>query len=237
MKLQNRRSHLIAILLSLLALFFSTTNATAQDAPVIGTLSFAKGCTIKVNGRVVPTGYQVHSGDVIATSSSCKAVINLADGGKLSIHTGTKVRVYQDGSNIVAAVLNGGVDYTPSVKPGPGDVPVIVATPGEGVDPLPYLAAFGGVNFPVGGGSTGDTANAALVALLVQNGVPASIALATASTVAKVLKAGGAITVTGANGQQITFGQLGSSGNGGTPVSIRNPNGTVTSSVLPNGTF
>ena len=239
MNIKHRLSHLIAITLSVFALIFSTTHATAQDTPVIGTLDFKSGCTVKVNGAKVESGYQVHAGDVIKTSPSCAAKVRLIEGGSLAITPGTRVRVYLEGNTVVAAVLVGGVNYSPGHTPGSNETPVVVEnSPGDGAEPLPYLPAFGYGSFPIIGGSgSGDTASAALIALLVKNGVPSSIALATASAVSKILAAGGTITIAGSNGRKITFGTLGSSGNGGTPVSVTGSNGTVVTTVLPGGTF
>ena len=240
MNLKNRLSHLIATMLGVLALMFSTTNANAQDTPVIGTINFKAGCTVRVNGSKVENGYQVHAGDVIKTSPSCKATIRLNEGGSLAINPGTRVRVYLEGSTVVAAVLVGGVNYTPGHTPGGNETPVMVDTTNadNGAESLPYVAAFGYGSFPIiGGGGASDSASAALIKLLTDNGVPASIALATASAVSKVLAAGGSITITGANGQKITFGTLGSSGNGGTPVSIKDANGNTVTVVLPGGSI
>ena len=239
MNLKNRLSHLIATMLGVLALMFSTTNANAQDTPVIGTINFKAGCTVLVNGSKVENGYQVHAGDVIKTSRSCKAQIRLTEGGSLAINPGTRVRVYLEGSTVVAAVLIGGVDYTPGHTPGGNETPVIVDNnPGEGSEPLPYVPAFGYGSFPIiGGGGASDVASAALIKLLISNGVPASIALSTAAAISKVLASGGTITIKGANGQQITFGTLGSSGNGGTPVSIKDANGNTVTVVLPGGSI
>ena len=239
MNLKNRLSHLIATMLGMLALMFSTTNANAQDTPVIGTINFKAGCTVRVNGSKVENGYQVHAGDVIKTSPSCAAKVRLTEGGSLAINPGTRVRVYLEGTTVVAAVLVGGVNYTPGHTPGGNENPVIVEnSPGDGAEPLPYLPAFGYGSFPIiGGGGSSDVASAALIKLLIDNGVPSSIALATASAISKVLAAGGTITINGANGKQITFGTLGSGGNGGTPVSIKGPDGSVVTVVLPGGSI
>jgi len=235
MNLKYSFSHLIATMLGMLALMLAPTKATAEESE-LGTLSFPKGTTVTVNGQKVSPGYHVKPGDVITTTG--KATVMLDEGGSLEISPGSKVRVYMEGSTVIAAVLTGGVKYIPSHKPGRDEQPVIVdSNPGSGADPLPYLAAFSGVNFPVGGGSSGAVATAALVNLLIKNGVPASVALSVAGAVDTVLKAGGGITITGANGAKITFGTLGSAGNGATPVVVTAPNGTTSSTTLPAGSI
>ena len=159
MNLTPRLSQLVATVLCALALIFSTTDASAQDSPVIGTLTFARGCTVLVNGQKQASGYQVHAGDVVKTSARCKAQVRLTDGGSLVINAGTRVRIYLEGGSLVAAVLIGGVNYLPSTTPGPNDVPVIVENSGTGADPLPFLGAFGFGNFSfpsIGGGSAAN---------------------------------------------------------------------------------
>ena len=159
MNLTPRLSQLVATVLCALALIFSTTHASAQDSPVIGTLTFARGCTVLVNGQKQASGYQVHAGDVIKTSARCKAQVRLTDGGSLVINAGTRVRIYLEGGSLVSAVLIGGVNYVPSTTPGPNDVPVIVENSGTGADPLPFLGAFGFGNFSfpsIGGGSAAN---------------------------------------------------------------------------------
>lgn len=159
MNLTPRLSQLVATVLCALALIFSTTDASAQDSPVIGTLTFARGCTVLVNGQKQASGYQVHAGDVVKTSARCKAQVRLTDGGSLVINAGTRVRIYLEGGSLVAAVLIGGVNYVPSTTPGPNDVPVIVENSGTGADPLPFLGAFGFGNFSfpsIGGGSAAN---------------------------------------------------------------------------------
>ena len=253
MNLKNRLSHLIATMLGVLALIFSTTNANARDrnainrdmnpnprnTTLIGTISFKAGCTVTVNTLKVESGYKVYAGDAIRTSPGCAAKVRLIEGGSLAIAPGTRVRIYLEGATVVAAVLVGGVNYAPGHTPGGNENPVIVEnSPGDGAEPLPYLPAFGYGSFPIiGGGGSSDVASAALIKLLIDNGVPSSIALATASAISKVLAAGGTITINGANGKQITFGTLGSGGNGGTPVSIKGPDGSVVTVVLPGGSI
>ena len=159
MNLTPRLSQLVATVLCALAMIFSTTDASAQDSPVIGTLTFARGCTVLVNGQKQASGYQVHASDVIKTSARCKAQVRLTDGGSLVINAGTRVRIYLEGGSLVSAVLIGGVNYVPSTTPGPNDVPVIVENSGTGADPLPFLGAFGFGNFSfpsIGGGSAAN---------------------------------------------------------------------------------
>ena len=160
MNLTPRLSQLVATVLCALALIFSTTDASAQDSPVIGTLTFARGCTVLVNGQKQASGYQVHAGDVIKTSARCKAQVRLTDGGSLVINAGTRVRIYLEGGSLVSAVLIGGVNYLPSTTPGPNDVPVIVQQgDSDSIESLPYLGAFGFGNFSfpsIGGGSAAN---------------------------------------------------------------------------------
>ncbi|MEO6785356.1 MAG: hypothetical protein ABI318_04410 [Chthoniobacteraceae bacterium] len=146
----RRLSSLATTLLCALAFLFPAGHASAQDGAVIGTLTFARGCTVLVNGAEVVSGTKIHAGDVVKTSPSCKAQIKFTNGGTLAINTGTQVRIYIDGKVFVAAVAYGSV--TPADQ---GRVRVVVASNGDdGVEPLPYLAAFGFGNFPAGGGSS-----------------------------------------------------------------------------------
>ena len=254
MKLKNRLSHLIATMLGVLALIFSTTNANARDrnainrdmnsnprnTTLIGTISFKAGCTVTVNTLKVESGHKVYAGDAIRTSPGCAAKVRLIEGGSMAIAPGTRVRIYLEGATVVAAVLVGGVNYAPGHTPGGNETPVIDdnAGAGDGAESLPYVAAFGYGSFPIiGGGGSSDAASAALIQLLISNGVPSSIALSTAAAISKVLATGGTITITGSNGRQLTFGTLGSGGNGGTPVSIKGPDGSVVTVVLPGGSI
>ena len=164
----RRLSFLTTMTLCALAFIFSAVNASAAEGVVIGTLKFARGCTVLVNGKKQANGYQVHAGDVINTSPTCKARVELTDGGTLAINTNTRVRVYLEGRTVVAAVLVGGVNYIPAVTPGGNEVPVVVETPGSGAEPLPYLAAFGSANFPAGGGSSSGSGN--IVSVVLPNG-------------------------------------------------------------------
>lgn len=80
MHLNTRISRLFATVLSAFALIFASAPASADDSAVIGTLTYARGCTVLVNGRQQPSGYQVHAGDAIKTSAHCKAQVRLASG-------------------------------------------------------------------------------------------------------------------------------------------------------------
>ena len=175
-------SRLLATVLSAFALMIASAPVSADEAPVIGTLSYARGCTILVNGRPQPSGYQVRAGDAIKTSSHCKAKVRLSEGygfeGKSVVAQGdsdnqgarggvividplTRVRLYLVDNSVVAAVLIGGVHYYPELRPGNDENPAIVDGSGSGVDSLPFLAAFGNGNFsfPSIGGGGGATNN------------------------------------------------------------------------------
>ena len=175
MHLNTRVFRLFATVLSALTLVFSAAPASADEGPVIGTLTYARSCTVLVNGIQQPSGYQVHAGDAIKTSSSCKAQVRLANGygyggrhdgksviaqgdsdngasnsgrgGVIVIDPATRVRLYLEGNSIIAAVLIGGVHYYPGLRPGPDEDPAIVDGSNSGADPLPFLAAFGFGNF------------------------------------------------------------------------------------------
>lgn len=182
MHLNTRFSSLFATVLSAVALMFSSTPASAEEGAVIGTLTYARGCTVLVNGRQHSSGYQVHSGDAIKTSSSCKAQIRLGNGygyggksvvaqgdidegesnagrgGVIVIDPNTRVRIYLQGNSVLAAVLTGGVHYYPGSRPGSDETPAVVDGSASDADPLPFLAAFGYGNFSFpsigGGGAT-----------------------------------------------------------------------------------
>jgi hypothetical protein len=175
MHLNTRVFRLFATVVSAFALMFASTPASADEGPVIGTLTYARGCTVLVNGRQQPSGYAVHAGDAIKTSASCKANVRLANGygyggrhdgkaviaqgdnddaasnggrgGVIVIDPATRVRLYLEGNSIIAAVLIGGVHYYPGLRPGPDEDPALVDGSGSGADPLPFLAAFGFGNF------------------------------------------------------------------------------------------
>lgn len=181
MHLNTRISRLLATVLSAFALMFASAPVSADETPVIGTLSYARGCTILVNGRPQPSGYQVHAGDAIKTSSSCKAKVRLSEaygfegksvvaqgdsdnqgarGGVIVIDPSTRVRLYLLDNSVLAAVLTGGIHYYPELRPGNDENPAIVDGSGSGVDSLPFLAAFGYGNFSFpsigGGGATNN---------------------------------------------------------------------------------
>lgn len=181
MHLNTRISRLFATVLSAFALMFASAPVSADETPVIGTLSYARGCTILVNGRPQPSGYQVHSGDAIKTSSSCKAKVRLSEaygfegksvvaqgdsdnqgarGGVIVIDPSTRVRLYLLDNSVLAAVLTGGIHYYPELRPGNDENPAIVDGSGSGLDSLPFLAAFGNGNFSFpsigGGGATNN---------------------------------------------------------------------------------
>lgn len=213
MNLNPRLSQLVATVLCALALIFSTTAASAQDTPVIGTLTFARGCTVTVNGQKQASGYQVHAGDVIKTSARCRAQIKLSDGGTVAINAGTRVRFYLEGNSLVASVLVGGVNYLPSTTPGPNDVPVIVENSDSGTEALPFLAAFGFGNFSfpsIGGG--GSSANSK-IPITNASGVVVGYA------------------VTNGSGKIIAYTDL-----QGNVLAVGAPNGTPVSSVFGPGT-
>jgi hypothetical protein len=183
MHLNTRLFRLFATVLSAFALMFASAPASADDSPVIGTLTYARGCTVLVNGTRQPSGYQVHAGDAIKTSSSCKAQVRLANGygyggkaviaqgdsddgssdggrgGVIVIDPGSRVRLYLEGNSILAAVLIGGVHYYPGLRPGSDENPAIVDGSSSDADPLPFLAAFGFGNFSfpsIGGGGAAN---------------------------------------------------------------------------------
>ncbi len=183
MHLNTRLTQFFATVLSALALIFSAANVSANDEPVIGTLSYARGCKVLVNGIQQPSGYGVHAGDSIKTGS-CKAQIRLGDGygyggkaviaqgdtadnsggrgGVIVIDPNTRFRVYLEGNSVVVALLTGGVHYFPGLRPGPDENPAIVDGSSGDVDPLPFLAAFGFGNFSfpsIGGGGGATAAN------------------------------------------------------------------------------
>lgn len=187
MQLNTRLTQLFATVLTALALIFSSARVSANDDAVIGTLSYARGCRVLVNGVQQPSGYGVHAGDSIKTSPSCKAQIRLGSGygyggkavvaqgdtsdngggrgGVIVIDPNTRVRVYLDGNSVLAAVLIGGVHYFPGLRPGPDENPAIVDGSSGDADPLPFLAAFGFGNFSfpsIGGGGTANTTRVAV---------------------------------------------------------------------------
>ncbi len=151
----SRLSFLTTMTLCVLALFISMLDASAQDAPVIGTLRFEPPrCVILVNKVRRPSGYAIRNGDIIQTFA-CKAEVDFTDGGRLVINPNSRVRGYREGRNVVAAILTGGANYFPSANPGPNAIPVIVQQGDSDVNESPYLGAFSFGNFAgssVGGG-------------------------------------------------------------------------------------
>ncbi len=241
MHTNTRLFRLFATILSAFAFVFSATPASAEDEAVIGTLTYAKGCTVLVNGIQQPSGYQVHAGDAIKTSSKCKAQVRLAGaygfggksdgkaviaqgdsdngagnggrGGVIVIDPGTRVRLYLDGNSVVAAVLVGGIHYFPGLRPGPDENPAIVDGSSSDLNPLPFLAAFGNGNFsfPSIGGG----------------GVSATNRVPVKNSAGVVI----GYVLTNANGTVVGFTDP-----LGNVLAVPNPAGTPVSGVFPGGT-
>ena len=165
----SRLSFLSTITLCVLALFVSMLDASAQDAPVIGTLRFERPrCIVLVNKVRRASGYAVRNGDIVQTFA-CKAEVDFIDGGRLVINPNSRVRVYLQGRTVIAAILVGGGNYFPPSRPGPNDIPVIVQQgDSDSIESQPYLGAFSFGNFSgssVGGGggsSSGGTTTGVL---------------------------------------------------------------------------
>lgn len=102
MHLTTRISRLLATLLSAFALMLSSAPASAEEGPVIGTLTYARGCMVLVNGTRQPSGYQVHAGDAIKTSASCKAQIRLATGYGYGGRDGKAIVAPGNGKAVIA---------------------------------------------------------------------------------------------------------------------------------------
>lgn len=244
MHLNTRISRLFATVFSAFALMFASAPASAsEDDPIIGTLTYARGCTVLVNGRQQPSGYQVHAGDAIKTSPHCKAQVRLANGygyggghegkaiiaqgdsdsgerksgrgGVIVIDPGTRVRLYLDGNSIVAAVLIGGVHYFPGLRPGPDEDPAFVDGTAPEVERLPFLAAFGFGNFSFPSIGGGGASNSNRIPVKNSAGVIVGYILTNSN--------GAVVGFTDALGNVLAVGNP-----GGTPVSgVFGPGATI----------
>ncbi len=141
----RRASFLTTITLCALALFLSSTSASAVGQ-VIGILRVKPNTNATINGQPASEGAELHDGDVLITGAD-SAVINFTDGTDVLIDAHTHSRIYaptDDLSNFVVLTSGG---YHILHGPPNGQPP---GTP----DPLPGDDSPG----PIPGGLSGNIA-------------------------------------------------------------------------------